>query len=153
VDDLRAALERVSASGGAAVHPGEMWAICRDSEGSPFALAQNTDGALDAPSPPADHESSQAGRGGQGTVADDALTETAAMMRRPRKRWSGRVKLDDEFLDIGPLDAIRVAPATARAFEAGPDGLEFLAFGPRHAGDGQQVEDPWTDLEAAARRE
>jgi predicted enzyme related to lactoylglutathione lyase len=45
VDDLVAALERVSANGGAVVHPGEVWAICRDSEGSPFALAQNTGGA------------------------------------------------------------------------------------------------------------
>ena len=40
---------------------------------------------------------------------------------------SGRVKLDDEIVDVGPLDSIRVAPATARAFEAGKD-LEFLAF-------------------------
>src|SRR5215212_1798879 len=57
---------------------------------------------------------------------------------------SGRVKLDDQLLDVGPLDSIRVAPATARAFEAGRDGLEFLAFGPRRPGDGQPVEDPWT---------
>jgi hypothetical protein len=27
------------------VHPGEVWAICRDSEGSPFALAQEAPGA------------------------------------------------------------------------------------------------------------
>jgi predicted enzyme related to lactoylglutathione lyase len=39
VDDLAAALERVSAHGGMVVHPGERWAICRDSEGSPFGLA------------------------------------------------------------------------------------------------------------------
>ena len=58
---------------------------------------------------------------------------------------SGRVKLDDEILDLAPLDSIRVAPATARAFEAGPHGLEFLAFGPHHSGDGEPVEDPWTD--------
>jgi len=58
---------------------------------------------------------------------------------------NGRVKLDDEVLDVGPLDAIRVAPATARAFEAGPDGLEFLAVGPHHPGDGEPVEDAWTD--------
>jgi mannose-6-phosphate isomerase-like protein (cupin superfamily) len=57
---------------------------------------------------------------------------------------SGRVKLDDQLLDVGPLDSIRVAPATARAFEAGRDGLEFLAFGPHHPGDGEPVEDPWT---------
>jgi mannose-6-phosphate isomerase-like protein (cupin superfamily) len=58
---------------------------------------------------------------------------------------SGRVKLDDELINVGPLDSIRVAPATARAFEAGQDGLEFLAFGPHHPGDGEPVEDPWTD--------
>jgi predicted enzyme related to lactoylglutathione lyase len=39
VDDLPAAIERVQALGGSVVHPGERWAICRDSEGSPFALA------------------------------------------------------------------------------------------------------------------
>jgi uncharacterized cupin superfamily protein len=60
-------------------------------------------------------------------------------------RGSGRAKLDGELLDVGPLDAIRVAPATARAFEAGPDGLELLAFGAHHSGDGEPVEDAWTD--------
>jgi len=39
VADLPAALERVTALGGSIVHPGERWAICRDSEGSPFGLA------------------------------------------------------------------------------------------------------------------
>src|SRR5262245_27521594 len=39
VADLPAALERVDELGGAVIHPGERWAICRDSEGSPFALA------------------------------------------------------------------------------------------------------------------
>jgi uncharacterized cupin superfamily protein len=58
---------------------------------------------------------------------------------------SGRVKLDGELLDVGPLDCIRVAPATARAFEAGPDGLQFLAVGAHHPGDGEPVQDPWTD--------
>jgi uncharacterized cupin superfamily protein len=58
---------------------------------------------------------------------------------------SGRVKLDDELLDVGPLDCIRVAPATARAFEAGPDGLQFLAVGAHHPADGESVQDPWTD--------
>jgi predicted enzyme related to lactoylglutathione lyase len=47
VDDLVATLERVSANGGSVVHPGEVWAICRDSEGSPFALAQDTGGATE----------------------------------------------------------------------------------------------------------
>jgi predicted enzyme related to lactoylglutathione lyase len=39
VGDLAAALERVRALGGSVIHPGERWAVCRDSEGSPFALA------------------------------------------------------------------------------------------------------------------
>jgi predicted enzyme related to lactoylglutathione lyase len=33
------ALERVEQLGGTVIHPGERWAICKDSEGSPFALA------------------------------------------------------------------------------------------------------------------
>lgn len=39
VDDLEVALERVRELGGSVIHPGERWAICRDSEGSPFGLA------------------------------------------------------------------------------------------------------------------
>jgi predicted enzyme related to lactoylglutathione lyase len=39
VPDLVEALERVEALGGSVVHPGERWAICKDSEGSPFGLA------------------------------------------------------------------------------------------------------------------
>lgn len=40
VPDLAAALERVVELGGEVVHPGDRWAVCRDSEGSPFGLAQ-----------------------------------------------------------------------------------------------------------------
>jgi predicted enzyme related to lactoylglutathione lyase len=39
VEDLAAALERVREFGGSVIHPGERWAVCRHSEGSPFALA------------------------------------------------------------------------------------------------------------------
>ena len=56
---------------------------------------------------------------------------------------SRRIKLDDEIRDVRPLDAIRVAPHAARAFEAGPEGLEFIGFGPHHPGDGEPVDDPW----------
>jgi mannose-6-phosphate isomerase-like protein (cupin superfamily) len=42
---------------------------------------------------------------------------------------SGRVRLDDEVVELRSLDAVRVAPQVTRAFSAGPDGLEFLAFG------------------------
>ena len=39
VADLAGALARVQALGGTVVHPGERWAICKDSEGTPFALS------------------------------------------------------------------------------------------------------------------
>ena len=39
VDDLEGAVARVTQLGGSVVHPGQRWAICRDSEGSPFGLA------------------------------------------------------------------------------------------------------------------
>jgi uncharacterized protein len=45
VADLAAALERVRELGGSVIHPGERWAVCRDSEGSPFALAATPKGA------------------------------------------------------------------------------------------------------------
>jgi mannose-6-phosphate isomerase-like protein (cupin superfamily) len=58
---------------------------------------------------------------------------------------SGRVKLDEEILEIKRLDAIRVSPETARAFEAGPDGLELVVFGPHLSGDGEILPDWWSD--------
>lgn len=39
VKDLDDTLERVLTLGGSVIHPGRRWAICRDSEGSPFALS------------------------------------------------------------------------------------------------------------------
>jgi predicted enzyme related to lactoylglutathione lyase len=44
VRDLDAALEHVKAMGGSVVHPGARWAICTDSEGSPFGLARRDHG-------------------------------------------------------------------------------------------------------------
>lgn len=56
----------------------------------------------------------------------------------------GRAVLDGEMVDLRPLDALRVAPPVARAFEAGSDGLELLVFGPHRDGDGEFLEeDPW----------
>src|SRR5947199_2978647 len=51
---------------------------------------------------------------------------------------SGRVKIDDEVVDIEVLDAIRVAPGAARQFEAGDEGTEYIADGPRHEHDREQ---------------
>jgi mannose-6-phosphate isomerase-like protein (cupin superfamily) len=58
---------------------------------------------------------------------------------------SGRVKLDDDIVDIQRLDAIRVAPGVVRGFEAGDEGIELLAFGPHHDADGELLNGWWTD--------
>jgi quercetin dioxygenase-like cupin family protein len=60
---------------------------------------------------------------------------------------SGRVKLDDEIVDLNQWDVLRVAPEVVRGFEAGPDGLEVLAIGGTRPedGDGVPVRDWWTD--------
>jgi mannose-6-phosphate isomerase-like protein (cupin superfamily) len=52
---------------------------------------------------------------------------------------SGRIRLDDEVRDVGPMDAIRMAPSVVRSLEAGPEGIECLAFGPHHEGDAEMV--------------
>ncbi len=57
----------------------------------------------------------------------------------------GKLKLDDEIIDIETMDAIRVAPKVVRAFEAGDEGLEVLAFGPRHKGDGEIIREGFWD--------
>lgn len=58
---------------------------------------------------------------------------------------SGRMKLDDEIIEVETLDAIRVSPEVVRAFEAGDEGLEVIATGSRHDGDGEIVQDWWAD--------
>jgi mannose-6-phosphate isomerase-like protein (cupin superfamily) len=58
---------------------------------------------------------------------------------------SGRLKLDDEIIEVERLDAIRVSPEVTRAFEAGPDGIEVLAVGARHDGDGETIPGWWSD--------
>jgi predicted enzyme related to lactoylglutathione lyase len=45
MSNVAQALERVEALGGSVVHPGDKWAICKDSEGSPFGLTQEWLGA------------------------------------------------------------------------------------------------------------
>jgi quercetin dioxygenase-like cupin family protein len=57
---------------------------------------------------------------------------------------TGQVKLDDEIIELSPLDAVRVSPGTVRQFQAGPDGLRVLVFGARHERDGEIVQDFWT---------
>lgn len=57
---------------------------------------------------------------------------------------SGRALVDGEIVDLGPWTVLRVAAAAARAFAAGSEGLEFLAFGTHTEGDrGEFVEASW----------
>jgi len=59
---------------------------------------------------------------------------------------SGRIKLDDEVREVKEKDVIRVSPGVMRAFEAGDDGLEVLAFGTHHGDDrGEIVPGWWTN--------
>ena len=61
-------------------------------------------------------------------------------------RGSARIKVEDEIVELGPMDAIRIGMDTMRDVEAGPEGVEYLAFG---AGDDPQdaemVQDWWSD--------
>jgi mannose-6-phosphate isomerase-like protein (cupin superfamily) len=60
---------------------------------------------------------------------------------------AGRIKLDDEILDLRQWDVVRVSPEVVRAFEGGPQGLEIIAIGGAKPedGDGVPVPDWWTD--------
>jgi mannose-6-phosphate isomerase-like protein (cupin superfamily) len=60
-------------------------------------------------------------------------------------RGAGLLKLDDEVIEVEMLDAIRVSPDVTRAFEAGEQGLEVIAFGPRRDGDGEIIPGWWNN--------
>jgi uncharacterized cupin superfamily protein len=61
-------------------------------------------------------------------------------------RGSARIKVDDDVVELGELDAIRFDSGTMRQVEAGPDGVEYVAFGagtdPR---DAEMVPGWWSD--------
>lgn len=58
---------------------------------------------------------------------------------------SGRLLADGAVHDLAAWDVVRVAPATVRAFEAGPDGLELLVAGSDRpeGGDGETFPAEW----------
>jgi mannose-6-phosphate isomerase-like protein (cupin superfamily) len=60
---------------------------------------------------------------------------------------SGRLKLDEEVVELKPWDAVRVPGSTMRNLEAGPDGAEVLAFGaPNTQGaDVEMTPNWWSD--------
>lgn len=61
-------------------------------------------------------------------------------------RGSARVKVEDEIVELDQWDAIRFDKNTMRDVEAGPEGVEYLAFGagedPR---DAEMVQGWWSD--------
>jgi mannose-6-phosphate isomerase-like protein (cupin superfamily) len=62
---------------------------------------------------------------------------------------SGRMKFDDEIIEVEQWDAIRVEPQVERGWESGPDGLELLAIGAPNNGpptaDGTPMPGWWSD--------
>jgi mannose-6-phosphate isomerase-like protein (cupin superfamily) len=60
---------------------------------------------------------------------------------------SARLKLGDEIVELGPWDAVRVAPEITRRMEGGPEGAQILAFGApsNENADVQMVQDFWED--------
>jgi mannose-6-phosphate isomerase-like protein (cupin superfamily) len=63
-------------------------------------------------------------------------------------RGSGRMKLDDEIVELGEWDAVRVPPGTWRGYEAGPEGLEILVVAAPSVAQREDVEgkrDWWAD--------
>jgi mannose-6-phosphate isomerase-like protein (cupin superfamily) len=55
-------------------------------------------------------------------------------------RGSGRMKLDDEIVELEEWDAVRVPPGTWRGYEAGPEGLEILVIAAPHLDQREDVE-------------
>ena len=56
-----------------------------------------------------------------------------------------RLKLDDEVVELKPLDAVRISKDTMRNMEATDEGAEFLVFGAGAAGDTDMTQNWWTD--------
>jgi quinol monooxygenase YgiN/quercetin dioxygenase-like cupin family protein len=57
----------------------------------------------------------------------------------------GQVKLDDEIVDVKKDDVLRISPEVMRAFEAGPDGLEFVIVSQHFVKDIEMEQNWWTD--------
>lgn len=63
---------------------------------------------------------------------------------------SGTIKVGDDDVHVVAMDAVRVAPQAIRAFEAGPDGLTYLAIGNHVENDGRMLMGWWGGPEQEA---
>ncbi len=60
-------------------------------------------------------------------------------------KGSGRMKVDDDFVDLAEHDVVYVAPGAMREWEAGDDGMDLVAFGQHNQGDADMQPGWWTD--------
>jgi mannose-6-phosphate isomerase-like protein (cupin superfamily) len=58
----------------------------------------------------------------------------------------GRIRIGDEISELSPRDVVYVAPGSMRCWEAGPEGLELVAFGSHAEGE-------TTDMGVAVERD
>ena len=58
---------------------------------------------------------------------------------------SGREKVEDDIVELAQWDALRVPAGLTRAFEAGDDGLEYIAIGGNPTGDADLIQNWWAD--------
>jgi mannose-6-phosphate isomerase-like protein (cupin superfamily) len=55
-------------------------------------------------------------------------------------RGNGRMKVDDDIIELEEWDAVRVSPGAWRGYEAGPQGLEILVIAAPHIDQREDVE-------------
>jgi mannose-6-phosphate isomerase-like protein (cupin superfamily) len=60
---------------------------------------------------------------------------------------SGRIKLDEEIVELRRWDALRIPRQTMRNLEGGAEGIEVILFGAPNAGfgDAETTQGWWTD--------
>ena len=56
---------------------------------------------------------------------------------------AGRFRVQDDVFDVGPRDVVYCSPGAMRAWEAGPEGLEMLAFGAHTEGENVPMQQGW----------
>lgn len=61
-------------------------------------------------------------------------------------RGSARIKVEDQIVELGEWDAIRIDKDTMRAVEGGPEGVDYLAFGAgEDSSEAEMTQDWWSD--------